>query len=260
MCPTNFEQYRIGNLYMVAMRTKEETGGGEGIEIVENGPFDDGKESGQLTYKIFHFKSRIPGFIRWAIPDKYLHIHEKSYNSYPHYNTFNSIPGMGDDFIMHVETQHACYNPDEEFPDNLVGLSPEELQTREIVWLDLLNSSPTPDKGKDLNGFVCPEAGINEPLKSPSGKCNETMPPDWTKEYKGEMMVCVKTVRFMFRWRGIQTAVERFAIGTFHNVFLESHRSLMIWSKDWFPMDMEGIRKLEEQIQDDQQAENFQKE
>lgn len=259
VCPTNIEKYRIGNHYMVAQKCVEETSGGEGIEILKNEPFDNGKETGQYTHKIFHFKSRIPGVIRWAIPDKYCHIHEKSYNAYPHYDTINDNPGMGDCFIVHVESQHIPYNRDEPFPDNLVGLAPDELAIRQVIWLDLLNSSPI-EKNLDLHGFVCPEGGIKEPLTSPSGKCDESKPPDWTTHYNGEMMVAVKTVRFKFQWRGLQTAVEKFGISTFHNTFLQSHRSLISWAKDWYPMNIDQIREMEDRIQNEQKNVDFEQE
>ena len=52
----------MGQLYSVAEASKNETGGGEGIEIVKNEPFENhpllnGKYTqGQYTYKIYHLK------------------------------------------------------------------------------------------------------------------------------------------------------------------------------------------------------------
>lgn len=65
-------QYQIGQLYSVAEASMNETGGGEGIEVVKNEPFDGvpllgGRYSkGQYTYKKYHlaryiFKS-VPNF------------------------------------------------------------------------------------------------------------------------------------------------------------------------------------------------------
>lgn len=53
-------QYQVAQLYSVAEASKNETGGGEGIEVLKNEPFDDfpllgGKyRKGQYTYKIYH--------------------------------------------------------------------------------------------------------------------------------------------------------------------------------------------------------------
>jgi len=60
-------QFRIGQLYTVAMASKAETGGGEGVEVLRNEPFTEtngiqptsplfnGKYmEGQFTHKIYH--------------------------------------------------------------------------------------------------------------------------------------------------------------------------------------------------------------
>ncbi len=61
--PMSVEEYQIGQLWSVAEASKNETGGGEGVEIVKNEPFDNvplfhGKyTSGQFTHKVYHFHS-----------------------------------------------------------------------------------------------------------------------------------------------------------------------------------------------------------
>ena len=253
--PTNVPQYQVGNLYMCAQRTREESGNGEGIEILKNEPYDDWNgESGQLTHKILHFKSRVPGFIRWAIPDKYLHLHEISHNGYPHFHTQYNIPGQDDWFYLLVESQHIPYKKDEPIPDNLMKLSDEDLKERKIVYLDIINSNPKPEKKEwDMHGFICPEAGINVALQTPKNIRDENQPPEWTNYYDGTMMVCIKIVKLIFKWKGLQNAVEKYALNTvFHDVFLDSHRALMRWADKWYPMTIEDIRKLEEELQNEQ--------
>ena len=58
-------QYQVGQLYSVAEASKNETGGGEGVEVVTNEPFEDEKMGkGQYTHKIYHLaRSAILG--RW---------------------------------------------------------------------------------------------------------------------------------------------------------------------------------------------------
>ena len=49
------KQYHIAQLYSVAEASKNETGGGDGVEVVKNEPCNHDKMgSGQYTYKIFH--------------------------------------------------------------------------------------------------------------------------------------------------------------------------------------------------------------
>ncbi|KAH0787707.1 Phosphatidylinositol transfer protein [Histomonas meleagridis] len=252
--PTSVTQYKIGNLYMTAQRSKEESEQvkGEGIETITNEPFQNENESGQYTYKIMHFKTRIPAFLRWALPDKYCHCHEKSWNSYPHYHTEYAVPGLGDDFLMEIDSQHFPYEKNGKIPENALNLSKKELKKRKIVYLDILDSKPKPDKSEyDLHGFVCPEAGITTPLQgSPKrAKANEEKPPLWSTHYDGEMMIAIKVVKFMFHWKGLQTIAEKFAMNTFyHNLFLDTHRQLMRLADKWYPMTIDDVRAFENQI------------
>lgn len=50
-------QYQVGQLYAVAEASKNETGGGEGVEVITNEPYEDHGEKGQYTHKIYHLQS-----------------------------------------------------------------------------------------------------------------------------------------------------------------------------------------------------------
>jgi hypothetical protein len=49
--PYSQTEYQIGQLYSIAILSKEESGGGEGVEVVKNEPFENEKGKGQYTYK-----------------------------------------------------------------------------------------------------------------------------------------------------------------------------------------------------------------
>jgi hypothetical protein len=257
--PTNVDKYKIGNLYMCVKRTRETRGGGEGIEVKVNEPYENAEETGQYTHKIMHFKSKVPGFVRWAVPDKYMHLHEKSHNGYPHFHTEYELPGMGKDFYMLVESQHYPYNKAQGCPDNCLNLPEDELKQRKVVWLDVVYGKPDPEqKSWKLEGFTCPEAGITQPLAAPKKTRDESKVPCWVQHYNGELMICVKVVKFRFKWLGLQTAVEKYAVNTaYHDIFLESNRALMAWAKEWYPLSIEDIRRMENELQEEQQTQHF---
>lgn len=52
-------QYQVGQLYAVAEASKNETGGGEGVEVLVNEPYEKDGEKGQYTHKVYHLQ-------RWA--------------------------------------------------------------------------------------------------------------------------------------------------------------------------------------------------
>ncbi|ERE67956.1 large neutral amino acids transporter small subunit 3 [Cricetulus griseus] len=86
--PVSVDEYQVGQLYSVAEASKNETGGGEGVEVLVNEPYekDDG-EKGQYTHKIYHLQSKVPGFVRMLAPEGALNIHEKAWNAYPYCRT-----------------------------------------------------------------------------------------------------------------------------------------------------------------------------
>ena len=49
-------QYQVGQLYSVAEASKKETGGGEGVEVLVNEPYEKDGEKGQYTHKIYHLQ------------------------------------------------------------------------------------------------------------------------------------------------------------------------------------------------------------
>ena len=49
-------QYQVGQLYSVAEASKNETGGGEGVEVLKNEPYEKEGEKGQYTHKIYHLQ------------------------------------------------------------------------------------------------------------------------------------------------------------------------------------------------------------
>lgn len=95
--PITVEEYQIGQLYSVAEASKAETGGGEGVQVIKNEPFQDhpllgGKfNKGQYTYKIYHLSSKVPGWVRWVAPKGALEIHEEAWNAYPYCKTVITV-------------------------------------------------------------------------------------------------------------------------------------------------------------------------
>ena len=64
--PMTVEEYQVAQLYSVAEASKNETGGGEGVEVIKNEPYTDvpllnGKfNAGQYTYKVHRVLSVSP--------------------------------------------------------------------------------------------------------------------------------------------------------------------------------------------------------
>ncbi|XP_064882716.1 phosphatidylinositol transfer protein beta isoform-like isoform X1 [Oncorhynchus nerka] len=92
--PCTVEEYQVGQLYSVAVASKNETGGGEGIEVLKNEPYEKDGEKGQYTHKIYHLKSKVPAFVKMIAPEGSLVFHEKAWNAYPYCRTSESSPPL----------------------------------------------------------------------------------------------------------------------------------------------------------------------
>uniref|UniRef100_A0A8C6MR30 Phosphatidylinositol transfer protein beta isoform n=1 Tax=Mus spicilegus TaxID=10103 RepID=A0A8C6MR30_MUSSI len=76
--PCSVQEYQVGQLYSVAEASKNETGGGEGIEVLKNEPYENDGEKGQYTHKIYHLKRQVGSTERDLAPQVpgTSHLHE----------------------------------------------------------------------------------------------------------------------------------------------------------------------------------------
>ena len=192
---------QVAQLYSVAEASKNETGGGEGVEVIKNEPYEDvpllgGKfNKGQYTYKIYHLASKVPQFVRMIAPKGSLEIHEEAWNAYPYCKTVLSNPGyMKDNFFICVETYHFA---DRGTSENLHELPGDKLKHREIVHIDIAND---PISRTD---FKLDE----DPTKFKSDKTGRgPLTGDWMKTVD-PVMTCYKLVTAEFKWFGLQVRV-----------------------------------------------------
>ncbi|CAG7681720.1 unnamed protein product [Allacma fusca] len=242
--PLTVQEYQVGQLYSVAMTSMNETGGGEGVEVLRNEAFENypllgGRFSrGQYTYKIYHIKSKLPAFIRLLAPTGSTDIHEEAWNAYPYCRTVISNPGyMKDNFQISIETMHL---PDNGTTDNAHGLSAEKKALREVVLIDIASELPGHDYKKE-----------EDPTKVKSEKTDRgPLTGSWIQS-SSPVMTCYKLVTCEFKWMGLQTRVESFIHKAEARIFTRFHRQVFCWIDRWHGMDLDEIRALEEQIRDD---------
>ncbi|KAH0787269.1 Phosphatidylinositol transfer protein [Histomonas meleagridis] len=248
---------RAASKYAVNRRTTEESGGGDGFEIVEADNFEENGQVGRHVHRILHFKNQVPAAIRWAVPEKYSSIHEDNRNCFPHYQANFFIPNLGDDLIFDTETKHFEYEkgtPLEEFLENtlnnVMGFSQKELKKRQIVYLDILDGKESKNKQFDIHGYSFEEGGI-PPFPTKKSHSDSSKPPHWLKGYDGPLVCIVKTVKFRLKFHGIQSFVEKYVTQTIMpQTYLDTHRSMLIWINEWFHMSEEDLMNLENKTKD----------
>lgn len=67
----------IAQLFATAQASKEQTGGGEGVEVLKNEPYEKPNEKGQYTQKIYRLSSKVPAWVRAVAPAGALDLYEE---------------------------------------------------------------------------------------------------------------------------------------------------------------------------------------
>ena len=238
--PVSVEEYQVGQLYSVAEASKNETGGGEGIEVLKNKPYEKEGEKGQYTHKMYYMKSKVPWFVKKLAPEGSLVFHEKAWNAYPYCCTIITNEYMKDDFMIKTETWHKA---DMGTFENVHQLDEQTLKNVEVVPIDIANKDEVaPEDYK-------PE---EDPALFHSTKTGRgPLSPEWKKELKSECphMCAYKLVTVKFRWWGLQTKVENFIHKQDKRIFTNFHRQLFCWIDRWVGLSMDDIRKMEDETQ-----------
>ncbi|XP_046559607.1 phosphatidylinositol transfer protein alpha isoform-like [Haliotis rubra] len=250
--PVSVEEYQVAQLYSVAEASKNETGGGEGIEVIKNEPFSPTEgvqppdpllggdfNTGQYTYKVYHLQSKVPGYIRVLAPKGSLEVHEEAWNAYPYCRTVITNPEyMKDAFHIVIESLHL---PDKGNTANAHRLTPEELKHLDVCNIDITDKVSSSDykKSTDPKLFKSQKTGRG-PLDT----------PNW-KENVDPVMCAYKLVRAKFKWFGLQTRVEKMIMKQEQRLFTNFHREVFCWMDQWYGLTMSDIRALEDKTKED---------
>ncbi|OQV19847.1 Phosphatidylinositol transfer protein alpha isoform [Hypsibius exemplaris] len=245
LLPMTVEEYQVAQLYSVAQASKNETGGGEGVEILKNEHYDnypllEGQPtSGQYTHKVYYLESKVPAFVKAIAPKGSLEFHEKAWNAYPYCRTEFSNPDyMKDNFYLRLESLHIA---DGGNSPNVHKLSPEMLRKREVIYVDIANDHVERKEYK-------PEW---DPQKFHSQKADRgPLIGNWA-ETATPLMCCYKLVTIEFKWFGLQNKVEAWAHKAERKLFLNFHRQVFCWMDQWYGLTMADIRRIEDETKRD---------
>ncbi|XP_039972575.1 cytoplasmic phosphatidylinositol transfer protein 1b isoform X2 [Xiphias gladius] len=137
--PLTVDEYRIGQLYMISKHSCEQSGGGEGVEVVRNeSSIHPQHGQGQLTEKRIYLNSKLPSWAKAFVP-RFFYVTEKAWNFYPYTITEYSVSFLPK-FSIRIETRFENNNGDN---DNVFGDTPTPAES--VSFLDIL-SDPIPEK------------------------------------------------------------------------------------------------------------------
>ncbi|KAG7243596.1 hypothetical protein INR49_011153, partial [Caranx melampygus] len=203
-------QYRIGQLYMISKHSHEQSERGEGVEVVQNEPYEDPEHgSGQFTEKRIYLNK---------------------------YTTVQALCSFLPKFSIHIETK---YEDNKGSNNNIFGSEPRDEET-EVCFVDIAYDE-IPERhykeSEDLRYFK-------------SKKTNRgTLQEGWI-DTQDPIMCSYKLVTVKFEVWGLQTRVEQFVHKVIRDVLLLGHRQAFAWVDEWIDMTMEEVREYERTTQE----------
>ncbi|VDK18141.1 unnamed protein product, partial [Anisakis simplex] len=163
---------------------------------------------GTYTYKIYYSKSKSPWVFRKLLPDSAFILHEECWNAYPYCKTVVTA----------------------------LGLSAELLKKREVVMVDIYDSSVL--KPSDITPETDPR--VFKSKKTGRGE----LKPDWSTTSK-PVMCCYKVVQIQFKMFGVQRLVEGLCQKQYPRIFNKFNRETFCAIDRWYDLTMEEIREIE---------------
>ncbi|XP_057321885.1 cytoplasmic phosphatidylinositol transfer protein 1 isoform X1 [Microplitis mediator] len=239
--PLTVEEYRIGQLYMIARHSHEQSDADEGVEVVENSECEDpvhGK--GQFTEKRIHLSSKLPYWIQALIP-RIFYVTEKAWNYYPFTITEYTCSFMPK-FQISIKTRYEDNNGSSE---NCLGLTPVELIHREVDFIDIAYDELSAKHYKEEE----------DPKFFQSKKTGRGPLIEGWRETTQPIMCSYKLVDASFEVWGMQTRVEDFIhkaklqlFQCIRDILLLGHRQAFAWIDEWHDMTLDDVREYEKKM------------
>ncbi|CAL8305640.1 unnamed protein product [Merluccius merluccius] len=234
--PLTVEEYQIGQLYMISKHSHEQSERGEGVEVVQNQPYEDPEHGqGQFTEKRVYLNNKLPSWARAVVP-KIFYVTEKAWNYYPYTITGMELCSFLPKFSIHIETK---YEDNKGSNGNIFVGEPKEEET-EVCFVDIAYDE-IPERhykdSEDLRYF--------KSEKTKRGVLKE----GWIDSQE-PIMCSYKLVTVKFEVWGLQTRVEQFVHKVIRDVLLLGHRQAFAWVDEWIDMTMEEVREYERATQE----------
>ncbi|KAM7496687.1 hypothetical protein LguiA_021101 [Lonicera macranthoides] len=221
--PLSLDEYQIAQMYMVTKMQQENTTSTEGVDVVENRPFeDDVLGRGHYTSKIYRLQSKAPGWLTTFAPSDALILLEEAWNAYP-----------------------RCKTADNGRSENVHCLTKEKLAARQVDNIDIA-SSPT-DYWSYIVGSSSVDLSKFQSSRSGRGPLLEGWQVDENfQDTCNPVMTAYKLVTVDAPYWGFGSRVEQAFIAGERALFLESHRNCFAWIDEWIGMTLEVISELEQ--------------
>ncbi|XP_069551877.1 cytoplasmic phosphatidylinositol transfer protein 1b isoform X2 [Brachyistius frenatus] len=225
---------RIGQLYMISKHSCEQSGGGEGVEVVRNeSDIHPQHGRGQLTEKRIYLNSKLPSWAKAFLP-RIFYVTEKAWNFYPYTITGVNV-SFFPKFSIRIETRFENNNGNN---DNVFGDTPTPADS--VSFLDIL-SDPIPEK----HYVKSEDLSLWQSSKTDRGPLEK----GWRDDHR-PVMCSYKRVQCSFEVYGFQTRTEEFIHRSIQDILVVGHRQAVAWLDEWHGLSLEEVREYERAMQE----------
>jgi len=232
--PITVEEYKIGQLYMIAKHSHEQSQKGEGVEVIENRPHEDPEHgTGQYTEKRIYIGSKLPGWLRKMVP-KTFYVTEKAWNYYPF-----TITEYSCSFLTCAVNILTKYENNNGSTENCLNASKEVLEQLTVDHVDIAMDQCAPHHFKEEEDL----------LKFRSERTDRGPLSEGWREDTQPIMCSYKLVDVRFELSLLTGRVEEFVHKAVREILLVGHRQAFAWIDEWFGMTIEDVRDYEQRMQ-----------
>uniref|UniRef100_A0A8C5ZFG7 Phosphatidylinositol transfer protein cytoplasmic 1 n=1 Tax=Marmota marmota marmota TaxID=9994 RepID=A0A8C5ZFG7_MARMA len=208
---------------MISKHSHEQSDRGEGVEVVQNEPFEDPHHgNGQFTEKRVYLNSKLPSWARAVVP-KIFYVTEKAWNYYPYTITGKSLCSFLPKFSIHIETK---YEDNKGSNDSIFDNEAKDLE-REVCFIDIA-CDEIPER-------YYKESEVSDRWRTSSEGWRDSVALGWwSRKDLGKVNNNVK---------GLVVHVVR-------DILLIGHRQAFAWVDEWYDMTMDEVREFERATQE----------
>eukprot|EP01130_Rhizamoeba_saxonica_P019184 TRINITY_DN9844_c0_g1_i1.p1 TRINITY_DN9844_c0_g1~~TRINITY_DN9844_c0_g1_i1.p1 ORF type:complete len:281 (+),score=59.21 TRINITY_DN9844_c0_g1_i1:23-865(+) len=232
--PLSMEEFKKGQLYMIARFMSEESNNNLNISIITNETYidQDTGQQGVFTHKVMQFSSSLPSWLRRLIPGSVLKVEELSWNLYPCSRTIYKIGIFGDRCNVEVKTIHHPGNGD---INNIFNLSMKELSRRDVDYIDIAHDNKQNRFSESLEDAAA--------FMSLDGT-KDCLQPGWMAN-QDNLITAYKLVTVDFNYPGIRNKGQIFAHDVIRGSFMKAHRQAYCWYDHWSELSLEEIKEYD---------------
>jgi len=234
--PFTLDQYRVGYLWSQLEFSKQETGGGSGVEFIEHRQVTE-PEPGKYTHRVYYLEKKFPRIVTTFVPLKYFQVHETSTSFSNYTETKYSHEDIApENFGVSLQSTSS-----DKHHENIFELTSDQLKLRKSVFIDISQNYNA--KFQDYDERSDPTQFKSEKLSfGPLSKIT------WLEDKN------CPNILYIHKMYSVNVAVPGFnhikpkIIENLTRMMYKFYRQMFCWCDIWLPLSLQQVEAMEQQV------------